>query len=65
MNIMKQRQYANEFKGGENDAGESDSDEDEHVKRIDRMNQELEDLFKQKKEYLMEKDRKMAKSEKK
>lgn len=44
---------------------ESDSDVDPEVRRIDRMNEELEDLFQSKKEYQMEVDRKVAKREKK
>lgn len=34
-----------------NEAEESDSDADSQVKHIDRMNEEIEDLFQQKKEY--------------
>jgi hypothetical protein len=45
--------------------GEENSDEDQNAKRINKMADELEGFFNQKKEYQMDKDRKLAKKDKK
>lgn len=44
---------------------ESDSDVDDDVKRIDKMAADIDEFYAQKKEYQIERDRKVAKKEKK
>ena len=50
---------------GNEDGNSDDEDMDENVKRVDAMANEIDHFYKQKREYAMEKDRTLAKREKK
>lgn len=43
---MKRREFTDKFKNADgDDEEEDDEDEDDNVKKIDRMNDEIEDLY--------------------
>jgi hypothetical protein len=55
----------NEKDASDGDDDVYDSDVDDNVRRIDKMAADIDDFYSQKKEYMIERDRKLAKKEKK